>query len=147
MLDLGDGRDLVVRFFKRDETDPLRHPARLADVLHRAAHDHPALGHDYEVVPVAHTAHADDLAVLFRDLDVGHTLAAARGDAVLLDLGALAEALFGDRQKLGLLVHDLHADHVVLAVEMDAADTARGAAHAPHAGPRGAGWPSPSSLP
>src|SRR5436190_1957451 len=84
----------LVALFEIDEADALSGAAGFADVLGRTAHDHPLLGHDHQIVFFRHAFHADDFAVLVRDLDIRHAFAAAARDAVLGDFRALSKSFF-----------------------------------------------------
>ena len=74
---------------------------------------------------------ADDLAVLLGDLEVDDALAAAALQAVLVDLGALAVAVLGHGQDLGLRSTISMPTTRSPALQPDAADAAGGAAHRP----------------
>ena len=72
---------------------------------------------------------ADDGAVLVGDLDVLHAEAAAAGDAILVELGLLRVALFGDREQRAARLGHLHRDHLVVLAQLDAAHAVGRAAH------------------
>ena len=65
--------------------------ARMSLGLH--AQDHALLGDEHQLVVVVHVRDADDLAVALAGLDVDDADAAARLQAVLVELGALAVAV------------------------------------------------------
>ena len=71
----------------------------------------------------------DDLADARGGLHIDDALAAAGGEAVILERRALAEAVFGDREDQAFLFDDFDADQVVAFFELHAADAARRAAH------------------
>src|SRR6185369_2034654 len=127
----GDRYELVA-LLETDEAHALSRAAHRADVLHRDALHDAALGDHDQVVVVRHREHADDLAVAVRGLDVDDALAAARLQAVLLHLGALAEAVLAARQDRHARRQDDHVDDPVALLEVDAVDADRRAAHGAH---------------
>ena len=62
-------------------------------------------------------------------LHVDDALAAARGQAVVLERRALAEAVLGDGEDQAVLLDHFDADQVVAFVEVHGAHAARRAAH------------------
>src|ERR1035437_9088534 len=114
--DSGDG-DEFVGVVESQEADALRRPAHLAEFAgHADAHHLPVLRDHHEFVAVADGLHADDRAVAIGGLDVDHALSAAVGEAVFLDGGSFAVAVFagdqhGDLVFAGFLAVS-HHDHV-----------------------------------
>src|SRR4029434_9249456 len=64
-----------------------------------------------------------------RGRDIDDADAAARLDAVFVELGALAIPAFGDGEQRPPRLHDLHRDDDVVVSQRDAADAVRGPAH------------------
>src|SRR5580704_9783791 len=140
-----------------EQADALRGTAGFADFVGVDADDLAVFGDDHYVRLFGDLKRGDDGAVAVGGLHVDDALAAARGDAVFGEGGALAIALFGDgeherrervldvlvfeffkvlRGFLAFLGDDLevgldgvHADDVVLLVEVHAVHAAGVAAH------------------
>src|SRR6185436_9957430 len=117
-----------------DDLDPLRGAADGADVVGQHPQDHALLRDDQQLVAGLDVGDADDGAVAVGGGDVDDADPAARLDAILLDLGALAVAALGHRQQGADRLHRLHGDDVIVAAQRDAADAVGGAAHRPHVG-------------
>jgi hypothetical protein len=64
---------------------------------------------------------ADDLAVAIAGLNVDDADAAARLDAILLELGPLAVTLFGHREESSTRAQHFHRDHFVAVAQRDPA--------------------------
>src|SRR5216684_8088383 len=77
---------------------PLRRAAGDADAVDRAADELALVGDEHDLVGVLDREGADDLAVLLADRHRDDAFAAAAGDAVLVGRGALAVAVFGQRE-------------------------------------------------
>ena len=93
---------------------------------------HAALVDNHQVFVVGDTLDGHEQAGLLRDFQRLHALAATVGDAVVLDIGALAVALFADHQDgllLGLIDHHHADDFVAFAFEGDAAYASAVTAH------------------
>src|SRR5690606_26123515 len=111
----------------------LRGAADDTDLVHAlAVHDAVARDH-HQLVTRIHGLDRDDLARRVVDAEVDHALPAARLQAVLLDVRALAApVLRDDKQRRPLRAvrpaHD-HADHDVVTAQ---ADTAHAGCHAAH---------------
>src|SRR5215211_5966898 len=87
---------------------------------------------------------AGEAALLLRQLDGQHALRAAALRRVLGDLRALAIAVLGDDQQLGLVAGDVHREDAVLlpadlALDVHSLDAGGVAAHRAHLGLREAG--------
>src|SRR5262245_25436547 len=91
----GDGDDALA-LLHLEQRDALGLAAGDADVVHRAADELPAIGHQHDLIAVGDGERRDDLAVALGDVHVGDALPAAAGDAVLIGRGALAIAAGGD---------------------------------------------------
>ena len=89
----------------------------------------PCCDDQHQLVVVVDVGDADDLAVAVGGLDVDDADAAARLQAVLLELGALAVAVLRDGQHRAAFAHDLHRHDLVALAQADAADAVGGAAH------------------
>ena len=91
------------------------------DVLDRHL-DHGAAGGDqHHLVAVADDARADEVAAGLGELDRLHAHAAAALARVLGDAGALAVAVLGHDEQVGVVLGDLGRDHLVLAAQRHAA--------------------------
>src|SRR5208282_751863 len=136
--------------------------ASFADFVGVDADNLAVLGDDHDVGLFGDLKSSDDGAVAISGLHVDDTFAAAGGDAVFGEGGALAETLFGDgeheggerildvfvleflevlRGFLAFLSDDfefgldgVHADDVIILVEIHAVDAACVAAHGAHFG-------------
>src|ERR1700693_338107 len=91
----GGGGDAVV-VVEAEQANALRGAAGLADFLGMNADDFALAGDDHDVGLFAHLERRHHRAVAVGGLQVDDTLAAARGDAILGERGALAVALLGD---------------------------------------------------
>ena len=78
---------------------------------------------NHQVVVVGHGLNRNQVAGLLRDVNRLHALAAAVGDAVLLQVGALAVAVLAQHEHVLLRVglDANHADHLVALLERNAA--------------------------
>src|SRR5256885_6989172 len=106
--------------------------ARNADALDRHADHDPLLGDHHQLVVGEHFLERDDVPRLIGALQGDDAAAAAVLHAVLVELGALAHALLGDREQGRLAAHHHHVDHLVLLVELDPFHAGGRAAHVAH---------------
>ena len=114
MVDLGDGGNLVgaAQVNELHALGGTAHHTQLAD-LH--TDDDARLVDNHQVVVVCHSLDGDEVAGLLGDVQGLHALCATVGDAVVVDVGTLAEALLRDHQDGLLRVVDAHhADDFVL---------------------------------
>ena len=122
-----------VTFFEVEQLDALRRAAGRADRSRVDADDLAVLADDDQLGSLIDQLDADHFAVARRGLDVDHAFAAARLESVLLDVGAFAEAGFGDAEDAGDVAigfcRDREADDVVIFADVDAAHAVRGTAH------------------
>ena len=93
------------------------------------ADDGTVVGDDHDVFIVADHLHAHEPARLFVEHARLDALAGAALQAVLLHVGALAEAVGGEGEHLALLADDQHIDEAVLFGEGDGAHALRVSAH------------------
>src|SRR5438128_4304864 len=132
-------RPLVLRQFRHrhdhvprfhlDEADALRRAADRADAAGAHPQDHALLRDQHQLIVVVHVGDADDLAVAIARLDVDDADAAARLQAVFLELGPLAVAVLRDGQQRGPFADDFHRDDLVALPQADAPDAVCGAPH------------------
>src|ERR1051325_10967543 len=118
---LHHARDVHHEIARRQVHDlhALRVAAGDADALDRHA-DHDAFLRDHhELVVGQHFLQGDHVAGLVVALQRDDAPAAAVLDAILVELRALAHALFGDREQRGFAPHDHHVDDRILLVELD----------------------------
>ena len=83
--------------------------------LDAGALDHAVLGDEDEVLVLAHDQRAGHAALLLGEADRLDAHRAAALDRVLLDRRALAVAVLGDHQQLGVRPHHVHGQHAVVA--------------------------------
>src|SRR5215213_4191632 len=97
LFDLGDAHDMLVVADSEDR-DALRVASHDANVADRGA-DHLALvGDQHQLLALMSGEGGDDAAVTLRRVDVGNSLAAAIGAAILIGRGTLAVAVLRNRQ-------------------------------------------------
>src|SRR5690606_28336174 len=131
LLDVGDGHHFVV-LVQPHEPHALGGPALPGYVVDFHA-DHDALGADeHHFFPVPHDAGRHDGTVLLHHLQRAHAFAAAVGDAVFVQVGALAVAQLADDQQIRAGPHHVHGHHVVAVIQAHADDAPGGPAHGPH---------------
>ena len=120
-----DGSDGVA-LAEVDDPHALRSAARKADLLDGGADREARAVDDHQVVLVRDGLDRNELAGLLGDVDRLDALAAAVGDAVLVEVGALTVAVLAQHQDVALVVglDADHADDLVVALQRDA----------PHAG-------------
>ena len=129
-----DGGGYLVVGFEVEQADALGGAAGGADGLGVDADDLAELADDHQLAGVVDQLNAADAADARGDGHVLDALAAAGLQAVVLDIGALAKAVFGDgqdavRARLVLLGSDGDADDVIVFGEVDAAHAVGRAAH------------------
>src|SRR5699024_9660302 len=99
------------------------------DVRRVHPNDDALLAAEQDVLGVVHDLDAGDF--ILAGVVVADALAAAAGQAVVLDLGAAALALLGDGQDSGALAADGDTHHLVAFLQADGADAVAAAAHRP----------------
>ena len=112
-----------------DELDALRVAAGHPDVLDTSAHHLAADGDEHDLVVRFHGQGAANLAGLGRGLHGNDAFAASCLRAVLVELGALADAVLAGDQQCGVLGHDGGGDKAVFFAQANAAHAGGGAAH------------------
>ena len=86
-----------------------------------------------QLLVLAHDQRAGERALALGQLDRLDALRAAALDRVVGDRGALAEAVLGHDEQLGVVARDVHREHrVALLGHVHAAHAGRVAAHRPH---------------
>src|SRR6267142_2270938 len=126
-----DGHGTVVAF-DVDQAHALRGTADGPDVLRRHAQDLSLLRDQHQLGIVGHVRHADHLAVPLGRLDVDDADAAARLQAVFVDLGPLAVSLLGDREDRAAGRQDFHGHDRVAFAQRDALHAVGAASHRAH---------------
>jgi len=122
----------VFSFAEVDEFDSLGVASGFTDFRDAGA-DHLALvGDEHEFVGIANGEGTGDSAGFLGGFHRDDALSAAGLDAVFLEAGAFAEAVFSGDEKLGVLVHDGGGDDVVAFFRADAPDADRVAALVAH---------------
>src|SRR4029453_9968326 len=96
---------------------------------HRAADPLAAVGDQHDVIVFAHHAHADDAPDAVGDVHRDDAFAATAGEAVLVERGALAVALFRHGEDRGVRRHHVDGDDDIVTVELDTAHAGGVAAH------------------
>src|SRR5579864_7593188 len=127
-------RGHLVAFFHAHQPHALRGPAGLADLARFDANDLAVARDDHQVGVFFHREDRYHFADSGRHLHVDHALAAARREAILLELGALAVTVFGNRQDEAFLLDHLRADDVVAVGQIHRSHAASGTAHGAHIG-------------
>src|SRR5580658_3087212 len=127
------GGDFVVGL-EVEDADALGGAASRTDGLGVAADDFSELADDHQLRGLVDKLDGVDAADAIGDGKILDALAAARLEAILLDIGTLAEAVLSDGKnaicaRLVLLGCDGDADDVVVLEKRDAADTVSGTAH------------------
>ena len=112
-----------------DELDALRIAAGHPDVLDAGTHHLAANGDEHDLVVRFHGQGAADLARLGGGLHGDDALATAGLRAVLVELGALADAVLTGNQQCGVPGHDGRGDEAILLAEANAAHAGGGPAH------------------
>ena len=130
MLGLGDGSDFV-RTAQVDELHALGGTTHHAQLTDRHSDNDTRLVDNHQVFVVSHGLDGDEVASLVGDVQGLHALRTTVGDAVVLDVGTLAEALLGDHQDGLLRVVDAHHadDFIVGRTQGDGFHTRSGTAH------------------
>src|ERR1019366_5788965 len=130
---LGFGQDAggsdLVAFFQIHQTDALGGASGLANGGRLDADDFAVLADDHDVGILLHEENAHHAPGLVGGLHVDDALAAARGEAVVFERGALAVTVLGDGEEQPVLLDHFHADEVIVAGETHGANAARLAAH------------------
>ena len=123
-------RDDFVAFGEPLEADAFGRAAGAADLADRNADDLIARGDHQQFVFGCDQDLIDDVADLFLLGERLDALTAARGVAVLVDVGAFAERLRGDDEHFApFVVDDVHRDDRIAGRERHRAHAARRAAH------------------
>jgi hypothetical protein len=79
----------------------------------RVRWDHPVLGDEEQVLVLTDDQRPGEAALLRGQLRGQHAFGAAALDRVLGYLGALAIAVFGDDEELGVVAGDVHRQHAI----------------------------------
>ena len=139
----GERRDRLVAAEPHHD-HALRRAAEALDVLDRHA-DHGAAGRDeHHLVAVADDAGAGEGALRLGELDRLHAHAAAALDRVVGDARALAVAVLGDDEQVGVVLRDVDRDHLVVrrAAACPGRRRRRGPSRAPRFSWKRIAWPS-----
>src|SRR5579864_5842469 len=110
----------------------LRGAAEPLDLVDRHPNDGPAGRDEHDLIAVAHDAGAGERPLRLGELNRLHAHAAATFDRVVADAGALAVAVLGHDEEVGVVLRDVHRDDLVANTEPHAGDTGGVAAHRTH---------------
>ena len=121
----GNYRSDGISLTQVDDTHALRSTSRHTDLIYRRTDRQPRTVNNHQVVLVGHSLDRNQLAGFFRNVDRLHTLAAAVGNAVFVQIGTLAVTVLAEYQHvLRAIGFDAdHADHLVAFVERNTAHT------------------------
>src|ERR1035438_7805945 len=130
LQDAGGGH--LVAVFEIHQPDALGGAARLANGGRLDADHLAVLADNHHIRIFLHQQYAHHAAGLVGGLHVDDALAAARGEAVGIERGALAVTVLRDGEEQSLFLDNFHADQVIVLVEAHGAHAARLAAHGAH---------------
>src|SRR5262245_15100551 len=122
-------RDGPVALVEIDQPHALRRPTDQRYAVRLGPQNHALLGDEHQLLVLEDTGDADDPTVALTGLDVDDADAAAALHPVLVDLGPLPVAVFGDGENRPAGSQHLHADHLVVVAEGDALHAVGRAAH------------------
>src|SRR5690625_980963 len=130
------GRHDPVAFVQPHDRHALAGAAVGGYLIFVCADQYPAFGQDEQFLAAQHRVKADEVADPLGDPQRDHAEAAAALQRVLRQLGLLAEAAFGHRQQLGVLLvllgDDRQAHHVIALTQADTDHTLGSAAGGAH---------------